>query len=180
MFWNEITALAAIAASIAAFGAVGVAYKAFKSQEEAFRNSSEAFRLSIGADLVTGLEEKFDSEVLRRSRRSAASALLKHQNLGDAEDLFDFFEMVGLLSRLGALNDEMVHCMFFHWINAYWTAARDYIVKTREERTSVLWVDFQTVYERTRAIEKAKDPSSRDLDPSEQDLTEYLKQELEA
>jgi len=180
MDWAPIAAFAAIVADVAAFGAVYVAYRAFNSQEAAFRDSSSAYRLSLSADLVTRLEEKFDSEALRQSRHAASRALLDQQGLGNAEDAFDFFEMIGLLHRLGALNDEMVHCTFFHWINLYWTAGRDYIVRTRAERTSELWVDFQLVYEKVLALEKRKDPSSRDLTLSEEVLTLYLEQELGA
>ncbi len=180
MDWTAIAALATIFADMAAFAAVYVAYRAFNSQEAAFRDSSNAYRLSLSADLVTRLEEKFDSDTLRLSRHAAAQALLDQHSLGNAEDAFDFFEMVGLLHRLGALNDEMVHCTFFHWINLYWTAGRDYILKTRAERTSELWVDFQFVYEKTCALEKRKDPHSRDLKLSKEVLTQYLDQELRA
>jgi hypothetical protein len=93
MDWTAIAALGTIIADIAAFGAVYVAYRAFNSQEAAFRDSSHAFRLSLGADLVARLEEKFDSETLRQSRHAAAQALLDQQDLGKAEDLFDFFEI---------------------------------------------------------------------------------------
>lgn len=180
MLWSEITAIAGIATAVAAFGAVCVAYRAFKSQEGSFRKSSEAFRLSISADLITRLEEKFDGEVMRRSRFSAASSLLNSADVADAEDVYDFFETVGLHCRLGALDEEMVHSTFFHWVNTYWTAGHDYIVKTRTERTSQLWADFEAVYKRCRAIEKRKDPSSRDLDPSAEDIAQYLRQELQA
>src|SRR5208337_72241 len=99
-------------------------------------------RRHLSANLISGLEEKFGNETLKRSRRSAAEALLDHQNLEDSEDVLDFFETVGLLNRLGALNDEMIHSTFFHWINLYWNAAADYVAKRRAESTSVLWVDF--------------------------------------
>lgn len=134
--------------------------------------------MSLSADLIARLEEKF--ETLRQSRHVAAQALLDQQDLGKAEDLFDFFEMLGLLNRLGALNDEMVHCMFFHWINVYWTAGRDYILRIRAERTTEVWVDFQFIHDKAYALEKRKDPHSRDLMLSKEVLTRYLEQELSA
>lgn len=179
MTWNEITALAGVGMVIAAFGAVGVAYRAFKSQELSFHNSSETYRLSVSADLVTRLEEKFDGSLLRRPRHSATKALLENQNLGDAENIFDFFETFGLYWRLGVLNKEMVHSTFFHWINAYWIAGHDYIVKTRQGRSSTIWVDFQAIYEATRAVEGEKPPLSEDLNPPKLVVTSYLKEELE-
>lgn len=179
MGWAQITALAGIATAVAAFGALYVAHRAFKSQEADFRKSSHSFRLSISADLLTRLEENFDGEVLRHSRRSAARALLEKQRLNEAEDVFDFFETVGLLSRLEALNDEMVHSTFFHWINAYWVAGRTYIEKRRQDKSTVLWVDFEGVYQRTCALERQKDAHSRDLNPWEELVASYLREELD-
>lgn len=179
MDWSEITALAGIATAFAAFGALYVAYRAFRSQEISVHKSNETFRLSINADLVMRLEEQFDGEVMRRSRRSAAKALLENQHLSEAEDVFDFFETVGLLSRLEALNEEMVHSTFFHWINAYWVAGRNYISEKREEKSAVLWVDFESVYETTRALERRKDAHSRDLNPPQELIASYLREELE-
>ena len=178
--WTAIEAFATIFTAIAAFAAVYVTYRALKSQEAAFRASGDAYRLSLSADLVARLEGKFDSETLLQLRHAAAQTLLDQQNLTNAEDVFDFFEMLGLLNRLGALNDEMVHCMFFHWINLYWVAGRDYILRTRAERTAELWVDFQFVYEKTYALEKRKDPLSQDLELSKEVLTLYLEQEMQA
>lgn len=176
---NIATAIASVLAAIAAFLAVCIAYKAFRSQERAFYASSEAFRLSLSADLVTKLEEKFDSDVMRHARLSAATALLGQESIGEAEDAFDFFEMLGLLSRVGALNNEMVHCIFFHWTNMYWTAGQDYIAQTRNNRSSTLWTDFQTIYEKTLELEAQKDARSKDLKLSKQDLEQYLRDEIE-
>lgn len=175
---NAIIVGATIAADVAAFCGVYVAYRAFETQDEAFRSSSEALRLSVSAELVSKLESRFDSE-MARSRRSAASALLHHENLTDAEDVFDFFEAVGLQNRLGALNDEMVHSTFFHWINLYWTAGREYITNVRNQRSSCMWTDFAAVYKMARAIEQRVDPKSRDLDLSAEVLSLYLNQEMQ-
>jgi len=65
MDWNAIIAFAAIIADLAAFDAVCVAYRAFKSQELAFRTSSDALTLSLSANLISGLEEKFGNETLK-------------------------------------------------------------------------------------------------------------------
>ena len=62
----------------------------------------------------------------------------------------------------------------------YWTAGRDYILRIRAERTTEVWVDFQFIYEKAYALEKRKDPHSRDLMLSKEVLTRYLGQELRA
>jgi hypothetical protein len=177
---NGVIAIAAVVADIAAMGGVYVAYRALRSQEVAFGRSSDALRLSLSADLIARLEERFDSDVLRGSRHSAARALIDRKDLVNAEDVFDFFEMVGLLNRLGALNDEMVHCTFFHWINLYWAAGREYITTVREDKASTMWTDFETVYQKVRDLEKRMDPHSRDLDLSSVALARYLTNELES
>lgn len=113
------------------------------------------------------LDDRFNPGDLSRARSDAARALLSNQNLVGAEDVFDFFETVGLLVRTGALTNDLAHNFFFHWINLYWVAGQSHIQEKRKVSKS-LWEDFEYVYKRVREIETKKDPNSEDLRLGEQ------------
>jgi hypothetical protein len=65
--------------------------------------------------------------------------------------------------RLRALNAEIAHSLFFHWINLYWVAGRDHIRK-RQAISKSLWRDFESLYKEVLAIERKKDPASKDIE----------------
>jgi hypothetical protein len=109
-----ITAWAAVSAAIAASGSVIVAVIS--------RNDC---RLSLAADLAMKLEDRFDAKGFKEVRSSAANALLSKQNWENAEDIFDFFETLGLLVRTKAVTKELAYNSFFHWVNLYWNAGKE-------------------------------------------------------
>lgn len=162
-----ITAWAAVGAVVAATASVFVASKSRKD-----------FRLSLAADLSMKLDDRFNSEEFNEARSKAAKALLNKENLAEAEDVFDFFETLGLLVRTKAVTKELVYNFFFHWVNLYWAAGRDYILE-RRKTSKTLWTDFESLYKALIDIEKQKDNASRDISPSIELLREYLGQEME-
>jgi len=117
MNWNALTGIATAATALAAIGSTWAAIFAAKKQNVNFERSSRDFRLSLSAELALKLGERFNSEGFRKCRFIAASALLRQEGMDEAEDVLDFLESVGLLMRLGALNDEVAYSFFFHWIN---------------------------------------------------------------
>lgn len=90
--FEAITAWSTIAIAVATFGGVYVAYKALKSQGESLANS-------VSADLALKLVKEFDDEEHRKLRSCAADAFLKHLKQSEIDNLFDTFEMIGLLSE---------------------------------------------------------------------------------
>jgi hypothetical protein len=136
------------------------------------------FRLSLSVDLAIKLEERFNTEQFCQIRSDAARALLEGRDLVRAEEVFDFFDTVGEMVKQGALSEEIVHSLFFHWINLYWNAARSYIAK-EQEGTALVWQEFEKVYRRVLQIEKRKDPNSKDIDPSTEHIREQLRDELQ-
>jgi hypothetical protein len=103
--------------------------------------------------------------------------LQNHTNEEDAEDVFDLFEAVGLFTRRKALDAEIVHSFFFHWINVYWTAGKDHISK-KQGQTHSAWKDFADLYLKVLKIERKEDPSSEDLALSADKLARYLEDEI--
>lgn len=161
-----ITAWAAVAAVIAAVASVVVASK-----------SRNDFRLSLAADLSMKLDDRFNSKEFEKVRSKAATALRYKENLEDAEDVFDFFETVGLMVRTNALTRELAFNFFFHWVNLYWAAGRAYIVERRKV-SKTLWTDFEFLYRQLIEIEMAEDQTSADINPSDDLLRKYLDEEI--
>ena len=141
------------------------------------RAQTKSFKLTIGADLAMKLDERFSEPAFLADRVHAAEALKSQLNLKEAENVFDFLDMVGLFVRLKALDPEIAHSLFFHWINLYWTTGKEYIVA--KQRTATLkWSDFKRLYEVTRQIEEDRDKHSEDLDLTPERIAEYLDDEI--
>lgn len=164
------TAMATIATAVAGFISAWIAYFAIKRQ-------TQQTQAALGADLSLKLEERFNSEEFHRIRARAARALLEGTNLGEPEDVFDFFETVGLLVRIKTLSADLAYNFFFHWINLYWLAGENYI-KTKRQSTKALWEDFEKLYQAVRKIEQLKDSSSSELKLGSEQIKERLKEEL--
>ena len=163
MSWESLEAIAALVAAVVAVFAIWLQNKSFK--------------VSLTADLALRLESRFASEEYKEIRARAARALRSHIAEDKAEDAFDFFEIVGLLTRRKALDVEVVHSLFFHWINVYWTAGLPHISRSQAKSKS-LWKDFGNLYLKVLEIEKKEDPDSEDISLSEENLNRYLDDEI--
>lgn len=138
---------------------------------------NDAFKASLASDQSMKLDDRFNVPEFRRIRARAARALRDHVSEEDAEDVFDFFETVGLFTRRRVLDEEIVHSFFFHWINIYWVAGKDHIAKKQRDVSSA-WKDFGELYLKVLKIEKREDPSSKDIDISDERLAQYLNDEI--
>ena len=98
-------------------------------------------------------------------------------NFKEAEDVFDFFETIGLLLRKGALDKEMVWNTFFYWIHRYWITGSEYIAdQQRDDPTT--WEDFKYLHEQVIKVEKRRTKASdSELLLSSDDIKEFLKDE---
>lgn len=160
--YNAITALSGLVAAIIAAAALLA--------------EGKRSRFSIGVDIILKLDERFNTEELRKIRRVAAKSILD-KTYRDAEEVLDFFEMMGLMVRKGALNEEMVWNLFFYWIHRYRLSANEYIEKERQ-KDSMVWANLIYLHDRVVAIEKRISRcSDSDLLLSEQSLKEFLEEE---
>jgi hypothetical protein len=164
---SALTALATALAAVAAAAAVCVSWRGIVKQNAQAKASREDFKLSLAADLSMKLDDRFNTEDFRQTRSHAAEALLSGQRLVDAEDVFDFFETIGLLVRTGALTKELAYNFFFHWINLYWVAGQGHIQEKRKVAKS-LWENFEYLYDIGQQSERMKDADSEDLKLAEQ------------
>lgn len=161
--WEMVTAVATVGIAVIALIAIY------------FQNKS--FQLTLAADLSMKLEAKFNDKEFQKLRAKAARSLNTHNHEEEAEEVFDFFDTVGLFTRQGALDVRFVHSMFFHWINLYWVAGKDHIRK-RQRDAKCLWNEFVYLHERVMEIEKTQDPTSKDIKLSANDLALYLDDEI--
>jgi hypothetical protein len=176
---SVITALATSLAALAAAVGVCVAWRGIAKQNEQAKASREDFKLSLAADLSIKLDDRFNTEDFRQTRSGAARALLSGQSLVEAEDVFDFFETVGLLMQNGAVTNDLAYSFFFHWINLYWVAGQAHIQEKRKIAKS-LWEHFESAYKEVRRLEQMKDANSQDLRLAEQQqrLKDLLREEV--
>ena len=153
-------------------------------------------------DLVLNFDDRFSNESFRKIRSKAAGSiklfredlLTKRKVLGSSispedllvkvcnnanikEDVFDFFECVGLVFRRYDLDEELVWSTFFYWVQGYWQAAAEYISITRKS-DSTIWEDFQHLYHQLSKIEKKKCKcTDDDLVLDENDISDFLESE---
>ncbi len=171
----------ASAAVVAALAAVVSAYfvgKSIQQQTRNFEKQSAAYGLSLSADTALKFDTTFNAPTFKKVRSRAAKALLTHTNEAEAEDVFDFFDTLGLFVRLGALNNEVVHSLFFHWINLYWKAGKGY-VGSKQMESSTVWKDFKNLYDRVQVIERQRNPDSEDLTMPDGRLRQQLQEEID-
>jgi hypothetical protein len=131
---------------------------------------------SMSVDLTLKLDERFNSDSFKKVRRVAAKNIIK-RNFREADEVFDFFETLGLLLRKHALDKEMTWNTFFYWIHRYWIAGSDYIAdEQRDDPTT--WEDFKYLHEEVIKVEKSRTGASdSDLLLSTEDIKEFLRDE---
>jgi len=173
-----IIAAASVAAALAACLSARAVSKEMKRQNEGLEKQLNAYKLALSVDVAHRFDERFDEPRFRATRSNATKALLSKSYQEEAEDVFDFFDTVGLFVKLGALSDELAYNVFFHWINLYWTAGKGYI-GAKQAETSTVWVNFRELSEKVREIERQRDAESEDLKMPEGRLQELLQEEID-
>lgn len=169
--FEAITAWATLVIALCTIGSVFLAYRAMQNQVKSLASS-------VSADLALKLVHDFDSDANIARRGRVSNAFIKGLNLSETEDLFDFFEQIGLFVRKGLIDADIAHSFFFHWVNLYWVAGKTLIEKKRGASVG-LWTDFEYLYKRLLQIEMESDPHSRFINPSEDLIRQSLEEELQ-
>jgi len=142
-------------------------------------------------DLALRLEERFDSKAVVIARRAAAKQL---QNFNDVEtrsdatlvtsdprwtdvdDIMNFFETVGTVTRLGHVDQALAYHFFFPWLNLYWQGARRYIDAQRSLSPAVVWKDAEWLYRVLCSQERELNGGKR-LTWTEAEFKEFINEE---
>jgi hypothetical protein len=118
--------------------------RSLTEQVKSLRQQNERSRLNLELDLLSRLGERFESPQLRRSRGAAGKYLLDNAFVDDdivgAErlnravwDVVNFFEDLGYLQKIEALQPESVWNSFGVYAQAYWLLCKPGLEKLREE-----------------------------------------------
>ena len=152
-----------------------------KTEEERANQSRIIEKQNRDIDLILNFDDRFSSESFMRIRSKAAGSIelfredlvatkrkmpesssssdtlvrILHDTSNVKEDVFDFFEGVGLVFRRYNLDEELVWSTFFYWVQGYWQAAAEHISVTRENDNTI-WEDFEYLYHQLSEIEKKK------------------------
>ncbi len=133
-------------------------------------------RFALGCDLMLRLTERFDSERFRQARRRAANGL-GHGEPAEAEEVFDFLETVGVLLRRGAIDNEVVWCMFSNSLYYYWHAGIGHIGEERR-KCPTTWAGFKHAYDSVLATDrKMSGDYALPSVPEERSLRDFLQSE---
>jgi len=119
--------------------------RSLAEQSESLREQNERTRLNLEVDLLFRMADRYDSEHFMSSRRSAAKhaidnflvdeEIVEVQSLNHAAfEVANFFDQVGYLQRLGALQAESVWNTFGIIARVYWELYGAAIQKIREAR----------------------------------------------
>lgn len=141
------------------------------------KESFEQQRLSVGGEWLLKLEEQWNGDDFCEERAKAARALSEGHSSDHVENVFDFFDTVGLLVRRGLLDVEMVWSVFFYWLNRYAEAGKS-ILEDETHEDPEQWRDFRELWEVLRAFETTKNANTSELDLSDDDLKQFYEEEL--
>lgn len=169
--FEAITAWSTVAIALATIASIYFTYKAMQSQVQSLKDT-------VSADLALKLLRDFDTLANRQLRRRVAHGVLNNVKDSVIEELFDFFEQIGLYVRKGLIDAEIAHSFFFHWVNLYWIVGRGLIEKKRIGSID-LWKDFEFLFNTLLQIEMKSDPRSRFINPSDELTRACLEEECE-
>jgi hypothetical protein len=135
-------------------------------------------RFALGVDVLLKQEDRFNNGAdMLRARPLAAEALLRHEYNDCVDDVLDFFETIAILTRKGAIDEDLVWHTFFYWIEGYYQAAERYI-RTEQREWPTTWEDLTWLYKKLCKIERRKEKcSDEDIINSDDELKEFLELE---
>ena len=144
-------------------------------------------RFTIGVGLLTDLFDRFNEENMWKKRSKASKFLIEKSDQTqfsekddpDVDDILDFFEMIGLLVKRGALDPTMVWNTFFYCFFGYYHGAKNYMdacIETKDDQT--LWENVIFLYNQLIKIENKKRPVNKQRDV-ENEWKTVLKEEAD-
>lgn len=170
--WTAIAAIAAVVASVIAIVAL---------IDQAVRG-----RRTEGFDFLWRFTEAWDSTDNRtRRQRVATQLLIKPRTTSRlAIDILNSFEQLGLYVRSSALHRRNAWAMFYGFAIGYWFACKARI-EVKQGEVSVEFDEFAYLIREFMKIEakerrkQGEHVTPADLEPSEEDVDEFLRNEAE-
>ena len=182
-FLTLVIAVGGIATGIGAIWTAMLARRQTRVTERSLAEQNEHSRLTLELDLLTRLEDRFESPRFSSIRKNAAKHVIDNF-LGDDNsvevwrlnraslEVANFFEAVGYYQRRGALQAEAVLHTFGRIAQGYWAVFEPAIQKMREEyKAPDIFEDFERL---NRLVEDRN--SERSFEPP---TKEQLRQLIE-
>ena len=143
----------------------------------ALRSESKRSRFSLGLEIILKMEERFNGEEMKKARRTAAKALIENKNFDATDDVIDFFEMIGLLTRKGTIDSQMVWFNFFYWIHRYINAAKAHI-EAEQKKDCTVWTEILHLHKQLLDIERSeRNCTEKQLHLSKSEIVKFLNEE---
>jgi hypothetical protein len=135
-------------------------------------------RIALTADVILKLLARFESPEMLIIRREAAKAFLAKNYRAvpnPAQDVLNFFETLGFLTNLKALDKRIVWNSFFSTIRGYWEAF-EVGIKDRQKVDKTAWTETENLYNILNAIQKKKAKTSN-VKLEKDELTSFFNRE---
>jgi hypothetical protein len=139
--WAIVTSIAALTIAIVAIFIVII------------ENSRGKF--IFGLKVLLEVNDYFHSSTMLETRQKAAASLLNDSYDDNVENLLDFFEMVGYLSKRRAIKKQLVWSNISYWIILYWYAAKVYIEK-EQQKIPRRWENMNSLFRYLSKMERKK------------------------
>jgi hypothetical protein len=161
--------------------------RSLAEQGQILREQNERARLSLEVDLMYKLEERFDSPRFRNLRKRHVRYLKENcfvddhivevQHLDSAtEQVFDFFEEVGYLTRTGVLPIDQV---WIRWngLLSDWPLCEPAIKRLRDERGDPqIYEELENLHRQMAEFERQRTGKSEP--PTKEELREFVERNL--
>lgn len=133
------------------------------------------FTEDVSFDAGQTTQPAASSTGIREDSRPALRDILKNSNPDD--DVFNFFESVGLLVRRDVADEEMAWSTFGEGCLHWWALSKSYVWDLREKRgATAIFEEFEALTGRFAKIE-AKRRNLRSFVPSDADLKTFIEDE---
>jgi len=163
------TATGTWALAIVAFASFWLQFYFSRKQ---LRESRKVARDEIGVRLFLQMTERFDSEYMRRQRKTLASQYLSQQSRGPVneqfyqeinDDVLNFFEDLGSLLRRDLLDERLIYLSFCYYAKGWWSICRSYVRNIRiRDNDSTLFSEFEYFANRMFTLDAEERKVSRE------------------
>jgi hypothetical protein len=161
--------------------------RSLAEQAQILREQNERARLSLEVDLLYKLEERFDSPRFRNLRKRHVTYLKENCFVDDrivgvehldsaTEQIFDFLEEVGYLTRTGVLPLDQV---WIRWngLQSDWALCEPAIKRLRDERGDPqIYEDLENLHRQMADYERRR--TGRSEPPTKEELREFVERNL--
>ena len=133
-------------------------------------------RLSMQADMLMRLDEKFTDNSVRNLRKAASKKLLADEtNIVELCEVLNFFTNISYMVNHQALDQRLAYDGFEYWISRYWQAALASIQRERNFDPDS-WGNLEKL---VRKFERIKSKKKQTIVYSKEELNRFLVEETQ-